>query len=89
MQKSKGNRIMGTYQGVILDIDGTLVDSNDAHARSWITALTEHGYQIEFDEVRRLIGMGGDNLLPETAHVEKDSAQGKSLASNAGRTWTG
>lgn len=71
---------MAAFQGVILDIDGTLVDSNDAHAESWVTALTEHSYQIEFDLVRRLIGMGGDNLLPETAHVEKESVKGKALA---------
>jgi beta-phosphoglucomutase-like phosphatase (HAD superfamily) len=28
-------------RGVILDIDGTLVNSNDAHARAWVEALAE------------------------------------------------
>ena len=71
---------MSQFKGVILDVDGTLVDSNDAHASSWVRALTEHGYTVDFDEVRRLIGMGGDNLLPETAHIEKDSEEGKQMA---------
>ena len=29
---------------LILDVDGTLVDSNDAHAHTWVQALEEHGY---------------------------------------------
>ncbi len=49
---------------MILDIDGTLVLSNDAHARAWVEAFTEHGYSIPFERVRPLMGMGGDKLLP-------------------------
>src|SRR3954469_16095403 len=30
---------MSKYRGILLDIDGTLVDSNDAHARSWVEVL--------------------------------------------------
>lgn len=51
-------------RGVILDIDGTLLYSNDAHANAWVEAFAEHGYAVPFDEVRPLIGMGGDKLLP-------------------------
>ncbi len=54
----------GKARGVILDIDGTLVLSNDAHARAWVEAFTEHGYSIPFERVRPLMGMGGDKLLP-------------------------
>jgi HAD superfamily hydrolase (TIGR01509 family) len=50
-------------RGVILDVDGTLLDSNDAHASSWVDALAEHGFKRGVHEVRRLIGMGGDQLL--------------------------
>ena len=35
-------------RGVILDVDGTLVNSNDAHARAWIEALAEHSYDVPF-----------------------------------------
>jgi HAD superfamily hydrolase (TIGR01509 family) len=50
-------------EGVLLDIDGTLVLSNDAHARSWVEAFAGFGYEIKFEEVRPLIGMGGDKLI--------------------------
>ncbi|HEY9761198.1 MAG TPA: HAD family hydrolase [Trichocoleus sp.] len=51
-------------EGVILDVDGTLVLSNDIHAQSWVEAFAEHGYTIEFDQVRPLMGMGGDKVIP-------------------------
>jgi HAD superfamily hydrolase (TIGR01509 family) len=52
-------------QGVLLDIDGTLVLSNDAHAQAWVEAFAEYGYKIKFEDVRPLIGMGGDQLIPQ------------------------
>ncbi|HKG91878.1 MAG TPA: HAD family hydrolase [Gemmatimonadaceae bacterium] len=66
-------------KAVLLDVDGTLLDSNDAHARSWVDTLTESGYNVKFERVRQLIGMGGDNLLPELIHVGSDSDEGKAL----------
>lgn len=66
-------------RGVILDVDGTLVDSNDAHARSWVKALHEHGIDVPFDKVRRLIGMGGDKLLPAVTGIAEDTRQGKAI----------
>lgn len=70
---------MGTFRGVILDVDGTLVDSNDAHTRAWLAALAEQGLNVPYEEVRRRIGMGGDKLLPEVTGIEEDTPQGKSL----------
>lgn len=58
---------------VLLDIDGTLIDSNDAHARAWVGALAEHGYVVPFDHVRPLIGMGGDKLLPALTGLDAES----------------
>jgi len=46
------------YQAVIFDVDGTLVDSNDAHAQAWVLAITESGRRVEFSRVRPLIGIG-------------------------------
>jgi HAD superfamily hydrolase (TIGR01509 family) len=66
-------------EGVIFDIDGTLVDSNDAHAQSWVDTFAEAGYDVPFDVVRPLIGMGADKLLPKTIGVKHDSDEGKKL----------
>lgn len=52
-------------QGVILDVDGTLVLSNDAHAQAWVDAFAAFGYSISFEQVRPLIGMGGDQVIPK------------------------
>ena len=64
---------------VLLDIDGTLLDSNDAHAQAWSDALREAGFEIGSEAVRPLIGMGGDKLLPELTGLEADSEGGKRL----------
>ena len=51
-------------RAVIFDIDGTLLDSVDLHARAWQEILARYGHDIPFDDVRRQIGKGGDQLLP-------------------------
>jgi HAD superfamily hydrolase (TIGR01509 family) len=66
-------------KGVIFDIDGTLVDSNDAHAQSWVDTFVEAGYDVPFEAVRPLIGMGADKLLPKTIGIRHDSEEGKKL----------
>ena len=49
---------------VIFDVDGTLVDSVDLHARAWQDAFAEWGRMIPFDDIRGQIGKGGDQLMP-------------------------
>ncbi|WP_341528778.1 HAD family hydrolase [Nostoc sp. UHCC 0302] len=69
------------YQGVILDIDGTLVLSNDAHAQAWVEAFTEFGYEVKFEQVRPLIGMGGDQIIPKFApELSDQQGKGKEIA---------
>ena len=72
-------------KGVIFDVDGTLVDSNDAHAQSWVDTFREAGYDVPFEKVRPLIGMGGDKLLPKTIGVSPDSDEGKKLGERRGK----
>lgn len=69
-----------TIRGVLLDIDGTLIDSNDAHARAWCDALREFGREVPFDAVRPLIGMGGDKLLPRLLDVDAESERGQAFS---------
>jgi phosphoglycolate phosphatase-like HAD superfamily hydrolase len=51
-------------QGVILDVDGTLVLSNNAQSEAWVEAFSAYGYDISVDQVRPFIGMGGDQVVP-------------------------
>jgi HAD superfamily hydrolase (TIGR01509 family) len=71
---------MNHVYAVIFDIDGTLLLSNDAHALAFLEAAATLGIKAEFAKVRRLIGKGGDKLLPEAFGLEQDSTQGKELA---------
>lgn len=71
-------------KAVLFDVDGTLVDSNDAHAQAWVKAFAEHGVKVDPAHVRRCIGMGGDKLMPEVSGIEEDSAEGKPIARRRG-----
>jgi membrane protein len=51
-------------QAILFDIDGTLVDSNDAHVAAWDEAFRQHGYDFDCAAIHDQIGKGGDNLLP-------------------------
>src|SRR5829696_6611550 len=65
---------------VLLDIDGTLVDSNDAHARAWVGSLAAHGYVVPFEQVRPLIGKGGDKILPELVGLDPESSEAERMS---------
>lgn len=68
-------------EAVLFDVDGTLIDSNDAHARAWVAAFAEAGYGVTFERVRPLIGMGGDRLLPAAVPgLSDDREPGKTIA---------
>ena len=71
---------MNQIRGVILDVDGTLVDSNKAHALAWQAALADQGIHPTFDELYHLIGMGGDKLIAAVAGVKADSKMGQRLS---------
>jgi len=66
-------------EAVLLDIDGTLLDSNDAHAQAWSDVFREAGFEIGSETVLPLIGMGSDKLLPELTGIDAKSEEGKRL----------
>jgi HAD superfamily hydrolase (TIGR01509 family) len=68
------------YRAVILDVDGTLVDSNAAHAAAWAEALAQFGRAVPFDAIRCRIGKGGDKLLKELTGVARESDEGRAIA---------
>jgi HAD superfamily hydrolase (TIGR01509 family) len=50
---------------VLFDVDGTLVDTNYLHTLAWSRALGDAGEWAPMNAIHRLVGMGGDQLLPE------------------------
>jgi phosphoglycolate phosphatase-like HAD superfamily hydrolase len=60
----------------ILDIDGTLVDTNFQHAVAWYRAFHQHGLVIPLWRIHRSIGMGGDQLVPTVAGDEVEEQLG-------------
>lgn len=69
-----------SLRAVLFDVDGTLVDSNDAHADAWVKAFAEFGISVDPLRVRRCIGMGGDKLMPEVSGIDEESPEGKPIA---------
>jgi phosphoglycolate phosphatase-like HAD superfamily hydrolase len=68
------------YQAVLFDVDGTLVDSNDAHAHAWVEAFAEAGVGVDFGKVRRSIGMGGDKLMPAVSGISENAPDGQRIS---------
>jgi HAD superfamily hydrolase (TIGR01549 family) len=63
----------------ILDIDGTLVDSNYQHAIAWYRALRQHGHVLPIWRIHRHIGMGGDQLIASLCGDEVEAQQGDAI----------
>ncbi len=63
----------------ILDIDGTLVDTNYQHALAWYRAFREHGHVVPVWRVHRKIGMGGDKLIEALLGEDVEREQGDAL----------
>ena len=63
----------------ILDVDGTLVDTNYHHALAWHRALHAHGHQVQMWKVHRHIGMGGDQILDALIGEEAAAEQGDAI----------
>lgn len=66
-------------KGILCDVDGTLVDSNDYHAYAWQEAFREAGFPLRWEELRNQIGKGGDQLIPYFLTPEQISALGEKI----------
>jgi beta-phosphoglucomutase-like phosphatase (HAD superfamily) len=59
---------------ILLDVDGTLVDSNYQHAIAWHRAFREHGYRAAIWEIHRHVGMGGGQFVAALLGEEAENA---------------
>ena len=66
-------------RAAILDLDGTLVDSNEAHALAWLVALHDFGYEVALDLVRPLIGMPPERILHHAIGTPRDPGEGERI----------
>jgi HAD superfamily hydrolase (TIGR01549 family) len=63
----------------ILDIDGTLVDSNYFHAVAWYRAMREHDHTLPMWRIHRAIGMGGDQMIAALLGDEVEEREGDDI----------
>jgi HAD superfamily hydrolase (TIGR01549 family) len=64
---------------VVLDIDGTLVDTNYQHALAWYMAFREHDIAVPVWRLHRHLGMGGDQLVAAVTNEETETRLGDEL----------
>jgi beta-phosphoglucomutase-like phosphatase (HAD superfamily) len=85
-------------EGAIFDVDGTLIDSVDLHAKAWVEALLQRRLEDVgvglafvrvvgrcFSQVRKQIGKGGDQLMAVFLSRQDLEAYGEDLDAHCGR----
>ncbi len=66
-------------EAALLDVDGTLIDSNYHHALAWYRAFRRHDIVLPLWRIHRAIGMGGDQLVPALVGPKLDEEQGDDI----------
>jgi HAD superfamily hydrolase (TIGR01509 family) len=84
MMRHDSNEPHTGVSAVIFDIDGTLIDSVDLHARAWQEAFRHFGFSASFQECHDQIGKGGDELLPTFLTPEQITKVGDEI-----KNWRG
>ena len=72
--------------GLIFDLDGTLVDTNGFHIEAWVQAFAESGFRIPPDRIAREVGEGGDQLVPRILGETADREFGDALRRRSPKT---
>jgi HAD superfamily hydrolase (TIGR01509 family) len=72
---------------VILDVDGTLVDTNYQHAIAWHRALRSCGYAVQVWRIHRHIGMGGDQIVAALVGEEGEREHGEAIREAEGEAY--
>jgi HAD superfamily hydrolase (TIGR01509 family) len=68
-----------TRPAAILDIDGTLVDTNYHHVIAWYRAFLQSGETMPLWRIHRHIGMGGDQLVAALAGDDFEAEHGEDV----------
>jgi HAD superfamily hydrolase (TIGR01509 family) len=71
----------------ILDIDGTLVDTNYQHALAWYRAFRRHGIVLPIWRIHRHIGMGGDQLIEALTDAQTEEKLGDAIRESEGELY--
>lgn len=71
-------------EAIIFDVDGTLVDSVDQHAKAWQDAFRDFGHDIPLEDIRGQIGKGGDQLMPVFLSKAELDDKGEALEKRRG-----
>lgn len=64
---------------LILDVDGTLVDTNPIHAQTFAACFQQFGYVVGLDRIAPEIGKGGDHLIPDVLGRSADQKDGQNI----------
>jgi HAD superfamily hydrolase (TIGR01509 family) len=72
---------------VVLDVDGTLVDTNYQHAIAWHRALRAAGLRVQVWRIHRHIGMGGDQIVAALVGEEGEREHGDEIREAEGEAY--
>lgn len=76
-------------EAALLDVDGTLIDSNYHHALAWVRAFRRHDIVLPLWRIHRAVGMGGDQLVPALVGPELDKEKGDDIRAARDEIYTG
>lgn len=76
-------------EAALLDVDGTLIDSNYHHALAWYRAFRSHDIVLPLWRIHRAVGMGGDQLVPALVGPKLDEEQGDDIRAARDEIYTG
>jgi HAD superfamily hydrolase (TIGR01509 family) len=76
-------------EAALLDVDGTLIDSNYHHALAWYRAFRRHDIVLPLWRIHRAVGMGGDQLVPALVGPKLDEEKGDDIRATRDEIYTG
>ena len=76
-----------TLRALLFDVDGTLVDTNEAHVSAWLDAFAELDYRVGHDRLALEMGKGGDLLVTSVLGRDVERLQGDKLREAHGKAF--